>query len=112
VAASWWFLTAGACLVPTGFIGGMVLSMFLGAILFRNRFAWTFPADCTTVADLARFLTANGPPQAEEVPWMDRDVRLAARALLAGAVGKRPFDVRPEMRLVEDLGLPFPGVQG
>jgi hypothetical protein len=102
-----WYRLLGMAIVPSSFLGGMGLAGVVAMYLFRNRIPLEFPAACNTVAALARHLAANDDPVAK--PWTGRTCWQMVRGVLAEATGKPPIDVRPNQRLVEDLGLPHPG---
>jgi hypothetical protein len=104
LATDWWFLALGACFVPTFFMGGMALSFALAAQLFRNRYPLKFRAECATVGGLARFL-ANTIGEQETIPWTEETVWLTVRGMLARFTWRRPFEVKRDSLLIEDLRL-------
>jgi hypothetical protein len=107
-AGTWWYGGLGCCLVPTSFIGGIVLSAALSAHLFRNRFPLKFQAAYATVGQLARFLAQAAGAEGTAVPWTDEDVWLGLRAVLAEAAGRLPSEVTEDTDLSAALALRLP----
>jgi hypothetical protein len=105
---AWWYMALGACLVPTFFVGGIVLSFALPAYLFRNRYPLRFRAECATAGDLARALAEAGGAEKVVAPWTEAVAWQVLRGVLAASAGRRPSEVGRGTPLVEGLGLSPP----
>lgn len=104
-----------ASLVPVvlelGMTGGMMLGgiLALGAVAFvraKDFIATEFPAECTTLGDLARAISPQTLPLgAGDRLVAEQRVLEQVRTITAEQLGLRPDQVKPESRFVDDLGM-------